>query len=96
MAKGDRSGLTAADAQEEILAAACLALDKAHDLLSFLIRYDGMTTPEYLARVRDWVEGEYDPGTHRAKPCEHNWAKVVLSGAIVCTRCQIRASTDVQ
>ena len=30
--KHDREGGTAADVQEEILAAACSALDKAHDL----------------------------------------------------------------
>jgi hypothetical protein len=92
----DRSGLTPADAQDEILAAACLALDKAHDLLSFLIRYDGQVTPQYVERVKAWVDGEYDPGTHRAKPCKHNWAKVVLGGEIMCTRCGIQASTDVQ
>lgn len=40
-----REGGDAADAQEEMLSADCNALDKAHDLLSFLIRYNGTVTP---------------------------------------------------
>lgn len=92
----DRSGLTAADAQDEILAAACRALDKAHALLAFVVRYDGQCTPQFVAKCKDWVDGEYDPGTHRATPCQHNWAKAELDNSMYCTRCGVPASTDCQ
>lgn len=91
-----RSGGDAADVQEEILAAACSALDKAHDLLSFLLRYDGKVTPQYMARVKDWVEGEYDPGARKPKRCRHSWAKVALGKEMYCTRCGIPRSVGVQ
>jgi hypothetical protein len=92
----DRSGLTAEDSQDEILVAACMALDKAHDLLSFVVRYEGTLTPQFVEKCKAWVDGEYDPGTQRAKPCAHNWAKTVLDGSIWCTRCGIKASTEAQ
>lgn len=92
----DRSGLFAADPQDEIIAAMAKALDKAHDLLSSIVTNDGRCTPQIVDKCQEWLEGEYDPGTHRARPCEHNWAKAVLDGSIWCTRCDIRASTDCQ
>ncbi len=92
----DRSGLRPDDAQEEILAAACLALDKAHDLLTRVVFYDGAVPAPIVAMCREWIEGEYDPGEHRAKPCRHNWAKAALDNSIACTRCGISAETDVQ
>ena len=92
----DRSGGDAADAQDEILAAACNALDKAHDLLSFIVRYEGKVTPRYLERVKDWVDGEYDPGTRRPKRCRHNWAKTKLDNSMYCTRCGIPRSAGCQ
>jgi hypothetical protein len=92
----DRSGDDAADVQEEILAAACNALDKAHDLLSFLIRYDGKVTPAYMDRVKEWVYGEYDPGTRQAKRCKHNWAKTKLDNTMYCTRCGVPRSVGCQ
>lgn len=98
MSKHDRSGGDAADVQDEILAAACAALDKAHDLLSFLIRYDGQVTPAYMERVKDWVDGEYDPGERKPKRCRHNWAKCALPDehGMYCTRCGIPRSVGVQ
>lgn len=94
--KHDRKGGDAADVQEEILAAACNALDKAHDLLSFLIRYDGKVTPAYMDRVKDWVDGEYDPGTRRPKRCRHNWAKCALTPDMYCTRCGVPRAVGCQ
>jgi len=91
----ERSGLSADDAQDEIIAAMANALDKAHELLSFVVRYDGKCTPQFVTKCKDWVEGEYDPGTHRAA-CAHNWAKALLDNSIWCTRCGIKASTDCQ
>ena len=86
----------AARPTRDVYAAACNALDKAHSLLGFIVRYDGQCTPEFIARCRDWIDGEYDPGTHRAKPCSHNWAKAVLDNSMYCTRCAIPASTACQ
>lgn len=96
MTTNPRSGGAPDDAAEEILAAACKALDKAHELLSFIVRYDGQCTPQFVARCREWVDWEYNPGTHRPRPCEHNWAKAVLDDSIWCTRCGIRHGTDCQ
>ena len=96
MAVSNREGGDAADVQEEILAAVCSALDKAHDLLSFLIRYEGKVTPAYMERVKDWVDGEYDPGTRKPNRCRHNWAKCALTTDMYCTRCGIPRSVGVQ
>lgn len=96
MSENDRSGGDAADAQQEILAAACNALDKAHDLLSFLVRYDGIVTPPYMAKVKAWVDGEYNPGARRPKRCLHNWAKCTLTADMYCTRCGIPRSVGSQ
>ena len=82
----------AEDAQEEILAAACNALDKAHALIGFIVRYDGQCTPQFIAKCKDWIDGEYDPGARAPKPCAHNWAKAVLDNTMRCTRCGTRRS----
>ena len=93
----DRSGGDAADVQEEILAAACNALDKAHDLLSFIVRYDGKAiTPRFVERCRLWVDGEYDPGERKARPCKHNWVKAVLDSSMMCSRCGVERSVGSQ
>jgi hypothetical protein len=92
----DRSGGDAADADEEILAAACKALDKAHALLSFIVRYDGKCTPEFVAACSEWVDGEYDPGERQPKKCPHNWAKTVLDNTMYCTRCGVERSVGCQ
>lgn len=91
----DRSGLKAADAQDEILAAAMKALDKAHGLLSRVVFYDGQVPPAIVDLCKQWVDGEYEPG-EMPRPCQHNWAKAVLDNSIACTRCGIAASTDCQ
>lgn len=85
MANHDRSDGDAADVQDEILAAACNALDKAHDLLSFLVRYEGKVTPAYMDRVRDWVDGEYDPGSRKPRRAD-----------MCCTRCGVPRSVGCQ
>lgn len=77
------------DPQEEILAAACAALDSAHMLLSLIVRYDGKVTPEFLERAKAWIDGEYDPGERRPKPCEHIPMKAALDGSVGCLRCGI-------
>lgn len=92
----DRSGGTAADVQDEILAACRNALDKAYDLLSFVVRYDGKCTPEFVAACREWVDGEYDPGERQPKACKHNWAKTVLDNSMYCTRCGVERSVGCQ
>lgn len=86
--KHDREGGDAADVQEEILAAACNALDKAHDLLSLVAKY-GIVTPQLVARATAWVDGEYDPGTRKPKRRRHNWAKCALTPDMYCTRCGV-------
>lgn len=84
------------DATEEILGAACNALDKAHSLLSFVVRYDGKCTPQFIAACKDWIDGEYDPGERSAKKCVHVWKKTVLDNSMFCQRCGIKHSTDRQ
>jgi hypothetical protein len=96
MGKQDRTGGDVADVQEEILAAACNALDKAHDLLSFIVRYEGKCTPPFIERCKEWVDGEYDPGTRQAKRCKHNWAKTALTNDMYCTRCGVPRSVGCQ
>ncbi len=92
----DRTGGDAADAQDEILRAACNALDKAHNLLSFIVRYEGQCTPAFVERCRQWVDGEYDPGERQPKTCAHNWAKTVLDTTMYCTRCGVERSVGCQ
>lgn len=90
-----RSGGRAADAQDEIIAAACKALDKAHSLLGVIARYDGkVQTPEFVAACKAWVDGEYDPGERGAKPCVHNWVKAKLDNSMGCSRCGISMDQD--
>jgi hypothetical protein len=84
------------DAQEEILAAACNVLDKAHEMLSFIVRHNGKCTPEFVASCAAWVDGEYDPGERRPRTCEHVWKKAVLDGSVWCTRCNVRSAVDCQ
>ena len=79
--------MAAADPQDEILAAACLALDKAHSLLSFVVRYEGQCTPQFVEACKKWVEGEYDPGTHRPRVCDHVPMKAVTDNSVSCIRC---------
>jgi hypothetical protein len=82
------------DAQDEILAAACMALDKAHDLLSFVVKYRGKLSPEFVSACEAWVDGEYDPAERRPKPCKHNWAKTKLDNMVYCTRCNIENDVE--
>ena len=77
------------DPQDEILAAACKALDKAHDLLSFVVRYNGKTTPEFVAACREWVDGEYDPGGREPAKCKHVPMKSALDNSVGCIRCGV-------
>lgn len=94
-----REGGEAEDATEEILAAACLALDKAHELLSVLVRYGAEgVTPKYLERVKGWVDGEYDPGAKRPKRCRHNWMPYGLNegNGMMCSRCGVPRKVGVQ
>lgn len=92
----DRSDGAADDAQDEILQAACNALDKAHRLLDCIVRYDGKVTPELVARCREWVEDEYDPGERVPKPCKHNWTKAALDNSMWCSRCGTERSAGCQ
>jgi hypothetical protein len=92
----DRIGGTAADVQDEILKAACVALDKAYYLLDYVVKYDGKCTPEFVAACREWVDGEYDPGERQPKACQHNWAKTVLDNTMYCTRCGVERSVGCQ
>jgi len=81
---------------DEIIEACCKALDKAHSLLSFIVRYDGKCTPQFVEACRVWVDGEYDPGERQPKRCAHNWVKAALDNSMWCSRCGIKHSTDRQ
>jgi len=72
---------------DEILAAACAALDKAHALLSDVVRLNGVMPPAHVALCREWVDGEYDPGTHRPKACEHVPMQSATDNSVNCIRC---------
>ena len=91
-----RSGGRAADPQDEILQAACNALDKAHSLLCFVVRYDGKVTAEFVAACKAWIDGEYDPGSRTPKRCPHNWVKAAIDESMWCSRCGTRHETDCQ
>lgn len=92
-----REGGDAADAQEEILAACCNALDKAHYILAAVAKYE-ILTPQMIAKAKEWVDGEYDPGTRQPRRCRHNWAKYALKSenGMYCTRCGIPRSVGCQ
>lgn len=77
------------DPQDEIIAACCLALDKAHGLLSTVAKYE-MVTPELVAACRDWIDGEYNPGTQQAKKCEHRPMTAALDNTVHCIYCGIQ------
>ena len=53
------------DPQEEILAAACRSLEKAHALLSAVVQHDGRCPPALVEQCRAWIDGEYDPGERK-------------------------------
>ena len=80
--------------QDEILAAACNALDKAHALLGFVVRHGGKCTPEFMDACQAWLDGEYDPGTRQPKTCDHNFVNAVLDDSIGCTRCGLTLGDD--
>lgn len=83
------------DPQDEIIAACCRALNKAHSLLDVIARYEGkVQTPEFVAACKAWVEDEFDPGTQTARPCVHNWRKALLDNSMHCTRCGITMSQE--
>lgn len=83
------------DPQDEIIAACCRALSKAHSLLDVIARYEGkVQTPEFVAACKAWVEDEFDPGTQTARPCVHNWRKALLDNSMHCTRCGITMSQE--
>lgn len=92
----DRTGGAAADAQEEIIAACRMALDRAHFLLGYIVRYDGKCTPQFVDLCREWVEKAYDPDKRQPRRCEHSWAKVVLGNEMLCTRCGVQRSVGCQ
>lgn len=75
------------DTNDEILAAACAALDKAHALLSDVVRLNGSMPPAHVALCREWVDGEYDPGTHRPRQCNHVPMKSSTDNSVSCIRC---------
>lgn len=74
---------------DEEIATLCAALDKAHALLSDVVRLNGAMPPAHVALCREWVDGEYDPGTHRARECEHVPMKAALDNSVSCIRCGI-------
>lgn len=84
------------DPNEEALAACCNALDKAHALLSFIVRYEGQTTTEFVSLCRDWIEGEYDPGERSAASCEHEWLKAALDNTLLCKNCGVQRTVGSQ
>lgn len=71
---------------DEEIRALCGALDKAHELLAFVVRYEGKTTPEFVRQCQAWVEDEYSPSTH-AKPCDHIWKQAALDSSMSCILC---------
>lgn len=79
------------DPQEEVLAACCNALDKAHSLLSdvVLLSADGPLPPQLIGLCRDWVEDEYNPGERRARPCKHVPMQNALDSGVSCIRCGV-------
>lgn len=82
-----------ADQSSEEIAALCAALDKAHGLLAFVVRYDGKTTPEFVKACQDWLEGEYSP--HQgAKPCDHLPKKAALDSSISCILCGVSLDSN--
>ena len=66
----------------------CEALDKAHELLAFVVRYEGKTTPQFVKACQDWIEGEYSPDAG-AKPCNHIWKKAALDSSMHCILCGV-------
>lgn len=86
-----RDAMTSMD--DEILAAACAALDKAHALLSDVVRLNGQMPPAHVEFCRGWVDGEYDPGTHMARPCKHVPMRAALDGSMSCIRCGMTLGT---
>lgn len=77
--------------KDEEIAVLCNALEKAHDLLAFVVRYEGKTTPEFVAACSDWVAGEYSPCGH-AKPCDHIWRQAALDTSVACILCGLPRS----
>lgn len=71
---------------DEEIRALCAALEKAHELLAFVVRYEGKTTPEFVAACQAWVEDEYSPSTH-AKPCDHIPKRAALDSSVSCILC---------
>lgn len=74
---------------DEMLAAACAALAKAHVLLSDVVSLNSQMPPRHVALCREWIDGEHDPGTHRARPCEHGPMTAPLDGSVACIRCGV-------
>lgn len=74
---------------DEEVAALCAALDKAHALLSDVVRLNGTMPPAHVDLCREWVDGEYDPGTHRVRECEHVPMKAALDSSVSCIRCGV-------
>jgi hypothetical protein len=75
------------DGEDEMLAAACAALDKAHALLSDVVRLDGQMPPAHVNLCKEWVDGEYDPGTNRPRACEHVPMRSATDNSVNCIRC---------
>jgi hypothetical protein len=73
---------------DEEVAALCKALNKAHELLAFIVRHDGKTTPQFVQSCRDWVEGEYSPDTS-VTPCNHLWKKAAIDNSVHCILCGV-------
>lgn len=72
--------------RDDEIAALCKCLDAAHELLEFIVRYDGVTTPEFVQKCCDWIEGEYSP--HQgAEPCNHLWKKAAIDSSMHCVLC---------
>ena len=37
--------------------------------------------------AREWIDGEYDPGTHRPRTCDHVPMKAATDDSVSCIRC---------
>lgn len=73
--------------KDEEIAVLVALLEQAHDLLRFVVRYDGKTTPEFVARCREFVEDEFSGHEQDPKTCAHVPMKAALDDSVHCIRC---------
>jgi len=72
---------------DEILRAALMALNKAHDLLAAIVRQNARIDADLFRACEEWLDDEYSPHEQAATLCQQGWGEAVFTSSTGCIFC---------